>query len=122
MEGEYEKAVEEQVRYGYNENPLAKKENLETAVLDAKNRLRKTSAKQYLLEALIAAPKHPNHSYHNAIIYSLTGDKEKALQNLERAYEGRAFMSAFVKPDPVFAALRNEPRYRDLLSKMDLAD
>lgn len=122
MEGEYEKAVEEQVRYGYYENPLARKENLETAVLDAKNRLRKTSAKQYLLEALIAAPKHPNHSYHNAVIYSLTGETEKALQNLERAYEGRAFMSAFVKPDPVFAALRNEPRYRDLLSKMDLAD
>ncbi len=54
--------------------------------------------------------------------YAFLGDKEKALDNLEKAYESRVFLSVFVKADPVFDSLRSEPRYQEILRKMNLAD
>ncbi len=43
-----------------------------------------------------------------------------ALNNLEKACQGRAFLAAFVKADPIFDSLRAEPRYQAILKKMGL--
>ena len=53
-------------------------------------------------------------------MHALLGDKEKALDNLEKAFEMRAFLMAWVKADPVFDSLRSEPRYQAILQKMQL--
>ncbi|HVF46008.1 MAG TPA: hypothetical protein VNA17_00430, partial [Pyrinomonadaceae bacterium] len=113
-------AIEERTRYAFNEDPKAVKENLENAVRETRERYRKNGLRQYLTDLLIRAPEHPNHSYHNALIYSLTGDKKRSLYSLEQAFNGRAFLSAFVKADPVFQELRNEPRYQEILRDMNL--
>jgi len=65
---------------------------------------------------------NPNASYSNAMNYAFLGDKEKALDNLEKAYESRVFLLVFVKADPVFDSLRDEPRFQEILRKMNLAD
>ena len=61
-----------------------------------------------------------NTAFLGARIYAFLGDKEKALEHLERAYENRAFMLAWVKADPIFDSVRSEPRYQAVLKKMGL--
>ena len=120
--GEHEKAVGENVRYSYYENPLLDKQNMDAAIMAERSRVRTLGKNKYLLSTLMPRPMHPNHSYHNAGVYALTGEAGKALTELEKAFDGRAFISAFVRADPVFRSLRAEPRYQEILRKMNLAD
>lgn len=55
-----------------------------------------------------------------AICYAGLGKKEKALAWLTRAYEERSAEAPFVNVDPRLAALRVEPRFRQILSKLGL--
>jgi Flp pilus assembly protein TadD len=52
--------------------------------------------------------------------YAASGDKERALTWLERAYEERDGWLTLAKVDPTFDALREEPRFRAVLAKMGL--
>jgi hypothetical protein len=61
-----------------------------------------------------------NGPYWIAWNHAFLGNKEKALDNLERAIELRSFWMAWVKADPVFDNLRSEPRYQAILTKMNL--
>lgn len=66
--------------------------------------------------------RNPNTPFGYAAWYALMGEDEKALDNLEMALERRAFLMAWVKADPRFDSLRDEPRYQAILSRMHLAD
>ncbi len=44
----------------------------------------------------------------------------EALASLERAYEDRSMMLPFVKIDPQLDSLRSDPRFADLLRRMNL--
>jgi DNA-binding winged helix-turn-helix (wHTH) protein/TolB-like protein len=63
---------------------------------------------------------NPNRPYGEALYYVLTGNKQEALDGLEKAFELRAFMVAWVKADPAFDSLRTEPRFKAILQKMNL--
>jgi predicted Zn-dependent protease len=52
--------------------------------------------------------------------YVALGDKDRALPWLERAYEERDVWLTFAKVEPNFDALRDEPRFRAILTKMRL--
>jgi len=52
--------------------------------------------------------------------YAYLGEKEKALNYLERAYEARAFLLPWTKSDPRTDSLKSEPRYKAILQKMGL--
>ena len=56
----------------------------------------------------------------NAIIYLGLGDKERALDGLERAYEVRSQWVLLLKVDKVYDSLRPEPRFIGLLKKVGL--
>lgn len=71
-------------------------------------------------ESYAPASRNGNVAYSYAWLRALNGEKEKALDDLERAYKQRAFMSAWIKVDPVFDGIRNEPRYQAILKKMHL--
>lgn len=49
------------------------------------------------------------------------GDKEKALEYLEKAYQERSTWLMWIKVDPRFDPLRSDPRFADLLQRMKLA-
>jgi len=49
------------------------------------------------------------------------GEKERALDWLDRAYEERCGYLSFVRYDPVWDSLRDEPRYHTLVRKMNLS-
>ena len=59
--------------------------------------------------------------YHLAYVYTGLGEHERALDELERAYEERAGAIAGIKSSFLFTALRGHPRFVALLRKMNLA-
>src|SRR5262249_21722154 len=53
--------------------------------------------------------------------YALLGEREQALEGLEKSYEARGFFLPFVNADPFFDGLRTEPRFQALVRRMNLA-
>jgi serine/threonine-protein kinase len=58
--------------------------------------------------------------YHLAYVYAGLGEDETAMDLLERAYEERAGGVYGVKGSFLFASLREHPRFRELLRRMNL--
>ena len=54
------------------------------------------------------------------LIYLSLGDKDRALEWLERAYRERSSLLIYLKVDPRFDALRSAPRFRDLVQRVGL--
>lgn len=52
-------------------------------------------------------------------IYSALGDKDKAIDYLERAYEDRNWFLMMLKVEPALDPLRSDPRFQDLLRRMN---
>jgi tetratricopeptide (TPR) repeat protein len=59
-------------------------------------------------------------SYDLAAIYCLLNDKEQAFSWLERAYKERSYGMTFLKVSPYWNMLRSDPRFSELLKKMNL--
>jgi serine/threonine-protein kinase len=70
------------------------------------------------LEA-VAKKRHVSPSCFHTVYLGL-GDKEKALDWLERCYEERDGICWDLKAEPTFDDLRNEPRFQALLKKVGL--
>ena len=54
-----------------------------------------------------------------AIIYIGLGDKERAFEWLEKAYLERSWVVRDVKSEPFFDPLRSDPRFEDLVRRVD---
>ncbi len=52
--------------------------------------------------------------------YALLGEKDKAFAKLELAYAEKSSFSSYIKVDPAYRSLRSDPRYADLLRRMNL--
>ncbi len=74
---------------------------------------------QNLLNRLIKKDEFP---YHVALGLSFLGQKEKALEWLELAYEQRDPNLVYIKCHYEFIDLRSEPRFLAILEKMNLGD
>jgi serine/threonine protein kinase/tetratricopeptide (TPR) repeat protein len=55
-----------------------------------------------------------------AVLYVGLGDKEAALDSLERAYQAHDLQMQYLKVDPHFDALRSEARFQDLMRRTGL--
>ncbi|MGH9434984.1 MAG: TPR end-of-group domain-containing protein, partial [Terriglobia bacterium] len=68
--------------------------------------------------------KHPQRAsispYIIAEIYSALGDKDRAFTNLEIAYRERQWEMAYLAVDPDLENLHTDPRFADLLRRMNL--
>jgi TolB-like protein/Flp pilus assembly protein TadD len=62
---------------------------------------------------LVVAP------YDVAVVYAGLGDKDQALAWLERAYQVHNSWLALVQVDPRYDGLRSDPRFQDLLRRMN---
>jgi hypothetical protein len=52
--------------------------------------------------------------------YALLGEKDRAFSWLEKGYKEKSGHMLHLKSDPRFDSLRADPRYADLLKRMDL--
>ena len=55
-----------------------------------------------------------------AIIFSGLGEKDKFFEWMEKSFEGRDTRLLFIKVDPIYDPLRSDPRFADLLHRMNL--
>ena len=58
-------------------------------------------------------------AYNFAITYNALGETEIALNYLEKAFAEKNVLMTFLKVDPKWNNLRNEPRFIDLMRRMN---
>jgi len=57
-----------------------------------------------------------------AELYAHAGDKERALEWLEKAYQDRNIAMVFLSVNPTWDSLRDDPRFQDLLRRMNFPE
>ena len=63
---------------------------------------------------------HPEANLALARHYSLTGQKEKCLRSLEKAFAAKVFTMPFIAVDPLWEPVRSEPDFQNVLRRMKL--
>jgi TolB-like protein/DNA-binding winged helix-turn-helix (wHTH) protein/Tfp pilus assembly protein PilF len=80
-----------------------------------------TALQKHALESYLASMKaKPEGALGLSRFYALTGDNEKCLAALEKAYLAKAFVIPFVAVDPLWDPVRNDPRFQEIIRKMNL--
>jgi tetratricopeptide (TPR) repeat protein len=74
------------------------------------------------MQELARRDRKPPPSGRIAWVYVGLGDKSRALDWLEKAYAQRADELSYLKVDPVLDPLRSDPRFQDLLRRMNLPE
>lgn len=64
-------------------------------------------------------PAHDHVFYRLAAIYVALGDKNRAIDLIEKDYRQRSNWLNRLKVDPVMDPLRQEPRFKELMRKMN---
>jgi len=82
---------------------------------------RREDALKILAEQKSLAKRRYVSPYNFAIIYTGLGDKDRAFEWLAKSVEERTLIVFHLKSRPLFDSLRSDPRYADLLSKMNLS-
>ena len=76
-----------------------------------------------ILEELLAEPKiHAGMGYYLGLISCLLGEKEQAIHWFEKGYEEKLGILVILGGEPVFAPLRTELRFQELLRKLDVLE
>ena len=58
--------------------------------------------------------------YDFALIFAGLGEKDKAFEWLQKAYEDRSAYLVYLNVEPIWDSLRSDPRFTDLLQRMRL--
>jgi hypothetical protein len=64
----------------------------------------------------------PTGNYFGAMVLCQLGEKDRAFALLEQAYQGRSSFMSVLKVDPRINPLRDDPRFQDLLRRMNFPD
>jgi len=82
----------------------------------------KDEAQKILHETLAKADLGAATFYYAALIYSALGERDRALECLQKLYDARDERILAIKWDSEFESLRDDPRFRELLRRTNLAD
>jgi tetratricopeptide (TPR) repeat protein len=59
-------------------------------------------------------------AYHCAVVHAALGDRDTAIDDLERAFDERSSWLVYVNVSPLLKPLRSEPRFIALLERLGL--
>jgi tetratricopeptide (TPR) repeat protein len=76
--------------------------------------------KSRLEQEIDDAKREPPYPFDMAEIYAQLGEKDKAFEWLEQAYERRTYLMMYLKVAPNLDPLRSDPRFTDLLRRTGL--
>jgi hypothetical protein len=62
------------------------------------------------------------NAWSRAVVYGALGEKDEAFCLLEQAFEERSPFLAVAKVDPRLDPLRGDPRFKDLLRRMNFPE
>jgi DNA-binding winged helix-turn-helix (wHTH) protein/TolB-like protein len=79
-----------------------------------------TASRKILAELLGRKKQRYMSPYHLAVVYAGLGEMDAAITSLEQAYDERFNWTVFINVEPDFAALRGDPRFGDLVRRMNL--
>ena len=74
------------------------------------------------IKAVEAEPLTPCRDVDIGRFYVLAGDKDNALEHLVRALDQGCFYMAMMRTEPIFDPLRNSPRFKELLRRVNLSE
>jgi tetratricopeptide (TPR) repeat protein len=122
--GRFEDAITEDTKArllsGENENSVLRKE---AALRHAWTTDHSRGYWKKILE-FTQMPDNPPEAYNSpfgtAILYAQLGEKAKALDSLEEAYEQRSLAMTEIGVEPAFDAIRADPRFQNLLRRVGL--
>jgi adenylate cyclase len=82
---------------------------------------RADEARAVLSELNVRRREQYLRSVYFALVYAGLGERDEALDWLEKAYEERDIWMTWLKRDPTFDSLRSEPRFKALIKKIGVA-
>jgi len=80
----------------------------------------KDGLRGFWLEQFRRNASKPDWPCWQGIFYAHVGDNERAMQMLEQGFDHHCDGLQFLKTNPIFDPLRNDPRYHELISKLKL--
>jgi eukaryotic-like serine/threonine-protein kinase len=80
---------------------------------------RTPDARRILDDLVVRSKRSQVSKYVLAQVYAALGDKNEALSRLEQAYTERSFSLDFLNIDPELDSLRSEPRFQELVRRMN---
>jgi TolB-like protein/Flp pilus assembly protein TadD len=81
---------------------------------------RKTDAAKILIELEDLSSRNHVPPYFYTMIYSALGDRDRALESLEKAYQERSWYVTLLAVDPKVDSLRSDSRFHDLVHRVGL--
>jgi DNA-binding winged helix-turn-helix (wHTH) protein/TolB-like protein/tetratricopeptide (TPR) repeat protein len=81
----------------------------------------RAAAERTLRQTLNEAQGRYVYPYDAALAYGAMGEKDQAFEWLEKGYQERVAQMAWLRVDPRFKPLRDDPRFDDLLRRVGLA-
>jgi class 3 adenylate cyclase/TolB-like protein/tetratricopeptide (TPR) repeat protein len=118
LNGQHKEAIEilEKGMAKFNTRPPSMLSWLASAYYKSGNRV-KAGELLKELEAFVEK-KTPNAAPYTAMAYASIGEKQKALNLLDKAYELHDVDMIWLKEEPSFKSIQNEPRYQAMLKKV----
>ncbi len=77
-------------------------------------------AQKQITEAEREAGRHYWAAYMIAVAWMMIGERGRALEWLEKAYEDRVTFLVWIRVNPAFSRLRDDPRFQDLVRRIGL--
>ena len=79
-------------------------------------------ARKILQELAVRAKQRYVPSYQVALVHAGLGDKDKAFESLEKAFDERSTLLTYLKMDPRFDSLRSDPRFKAMLRRLNFLE
>jgi tetratricopeptide (TPR) repeat protein len=91
---------------------------VDVALADVKDKKSYFKGLELVLEEILTDPRRRITDYEIAAIYSMAGERTKAIEWLNTAYQNQSGTIYALAEDPAFLPLYSEPEFQSLLTKM----